>query len=372
MKSEEFEPTLEEDNLSVIVEQFKDDLIKFRQGNSESLADKKYREIRQKLRTVTIIDNLLPAYIHECRSLNDLLVYFNDYPIHETMQEKAREITRSFNPIIERLEDYEEGGNLDFSTTHEEKEVIGTGGFAQVYKYKHIQLDLHFAVKIFYPAFYNEGKGELNRFFQEARMLFTLNHPNIIRIYDAGLFKKRPFIKMEYFMGLSLNQLLEKQGVLSFDKTLIIIEKVVNAIAHAHDKAIIHRDLHMSNVMVDENQFENLKVIDFGLGVFIENELYSRLTEVGNQVISGHYTAPELIANPKLIDMRSDIYSIGAIWYTLLTNQVPAGSSIYSTLQNIKDIEEEQVKCIEKCLASIDRRYNNCQELLNDINKLKN
>src|SRR5690606_1310738 len=121
------------------------------------------------------------------------------------------------------------------------------------------------------------------------------------------------------------NQILQDVGSLGVDKSIIAMQSITSAISHAHENGVIHRDLKPSIIMASKpNQF---RVIDFGLGIFIENELHSRFTKTGSQTISGYYNAPELVANPKLIDKRSDIYSIGAIWYTLLCNQPPAGSN---------------------------------------------
>ena len=105
------------------------------------------------------------------------------------------------------------------------------------------------------------------------------------------------------------------------------------------------------------------------MGIFIENELHSRLTKTGSQTISGYFNAPELVANPKLIDKRSDIYSIGAIWYTLLCNQPPAGSNFMNVLEQ-RNFNTNVLEIIFKCLNPIETRYNNCSDLLDDIEKL--
>jgi len=145
------------------------------------------------------------------------------------------------------------------------------------------------------------------------------------------------------------------------------MKNIVEAVSYAHEKGIIHRDLKPSNIMaMKPSQF---RIIDFGLGIFIENELHSRLTKTGSQTISGYYNAPELVSNPKLIDVRSDIYSIGAIWFTLLTGQPPAGSNFISELQTL-GIDERIINIIKKCLHPLHERYTNCNELLTDIQKI--
>ena len=179
----------------------------------------------------------------------------------------------------------------------------------------------------------------------------------------------RPFIRMEYFNGKNLNQILNKYGTLNPKKSLELIKNIVEALNHAHEEVgIIHRDLKPSNLMASSpNQF---RIIDFGLSIFIENDLHSRFTKTGENTISGYYTAPELISNPKLIDKRSDIYSIGAIWYTLLTGQPPAGSSFWDNLNQIEGISQEYIECISGCLKNINERTFNCNVLLTQLEKL--
>jgi serine/threonine-protein kinase len=149
-----------------------------------------------------------------------------------------------------------------------------------------------------------------------------------------------------------------------------MMKNIVAGMQHAHeDVGIIHRDLKPSNIMAARpNQF---RIIDFGMSIFIENELHSRLTKTGENAISGYYTAPELIENPKLIDKRSDIYSLGSIWYTLLTGRPPAGSEIIKKIVSIKGVDKKYSQCIEECLSDIGSRIPNCNVLLEKMNFLK-
>lgn len=200
-------------------------------------------------------------------------------------------------------------------------------------------------------------------------MLFKLSHPSIIKVYDAGLIGQRPFIRMEYFNGRNLNQILNEFGRLAPERALVMMENIVSGMKYAHEEVgIIHRDLKPSNIMAAHpNQF---RIIDFGLGIFIENELHSRLTKTGEATISGYYNAPELVENPKLIDKRSDIYSLGAIWFTMITGQPPAGTTIMETLKEIEGLKEDYMNCISGCLASLNNRTPSCEILLEQIKKL--
>lgn len=354
-----------EDDLLIQIEQFKIGLVSRATGGD--FDNNEYSKFRKLILTNPNLEKVIPRFLILCRTSHE----FWDWIKAEAPSYKERRviISNEINPILEILE-YENGeGALEFSKNYIEKELIGHGGFGMVYLYEHKLLKLNFAVKVFAPAFYESGgdEKELERFFQEARILFKLNHPNIIKVYDAGLIGKRPFIRMEYFDGKNLNQILQDRGSLSIDKSIIAIKNITSAINHAHENGIIHRDLKPSNIMASKpNQF---RVIDFGLGIFIENELHSRLTKTGSQTISGYFNAPELVANPKLIDKRSDIYSIGAIWYTLLANQPPAGSNFMEVLSQ-QGINQSVLAIIAKCLNPIETRFNDCLELLNDIEKL--
>lgn len=355
-----------EDDILIQVEQLKVGLLARATGSE--FENSEYSRLRKLTLGIPEVDPLIPRFLRVCRSADEFWNFikgeFDNYADRRTF------IVEKINPILELVE-YEVGeGALEFKKNYKEIKVIGSGGFGLVYLYEHKLLNMPFAVKIFAPAFHKGGEKELERFFQEARMLFELNHPSIIRVYDAGLIGKRPFIRMEYFDGLTLNEVLSKYGILSPEKAKIMIENIVDGLNYAHEEVgIIHRDLKPSNVMVSKpNKF---KIIDFGLGIFIENELHSRITKTGENVISGYYNAPELVKNPKLIDKRSDIYSIGAIWFTMLTGQPPAGTSIIRELKKTVELGGNYVNCVEKCLAPLQSRYLNCTELLTEIKQIK-
>ncbi|MNI62902.1 Serine/threonine-protein kinase pkn5 [compost metagenome] len=145
--------------------------------------------------------------------------------------------------------------------------------------------------------------------------------------------------------------------------------ELADALSHAHGIGIVHRDIRPSNIMIARPR--QVRVIDFGLGIYLENELTSRLTRTGHNIAGGHFTAPELISNPKLIDPRTDIYSLGAVWYNLITGSVPAGSKIRETLYSVEGMNEEVAEIILKCLEDIDGRYQSMQELILDLTKVK-
>jgi serine/threonine-protein kinase len=365
MKVIELEDIPEQDDIVVQVEQFKLGLIERATGGH--IDELEYQRIRKLLLGNSSIEKLIPKFLKTCRTTGE---YWQWIKVEaSTYADRRLIITNAINPILEQLEYETEEGSLEFSKNYEEKGIIGTGGFGQVYLYEHKLLDMQFAVKVFAPAFYEGGDKELERFFQEARMLFSLNHPSIIRIHDAGMIGKRPFIRMEYFQGQNLNEILTSHGIIDVKHALIMMEQLVSAMKHAHDNGIIHRDLKPSNIMAAKpNQF---RIIDFGMGIFIENELHSRLTKTGDATVSGYYNAPELVQDPKLIDKRSDIYSLGALWYTMLTGQPPAGTSLVETLRTVEGINDTYIDTIKKCLATLQERTQDCNLLLEEIIELR-
>jgi serine/threonine protein kinase len=365
MKIHELNNIAEEDDIVLQIEQFKMGLISRATGGE--FEQKEYSRLRKIVLGIPGVEKITPRFLKLCRTADEFWGFIKGEA--PTYAERRIIIAEALNPILEIVE-YETGeGSLEFKKNYEEKKIIGQGGFGLVYLFEHKLLKLPFAVKIFAPSFYEGGEKELERFFQEARMLFKLNHQSIIKVYDAGLIGQRPFIRMEYFEGLNLNEILSKHGRLTPEKALIMMKSIVSGMNYAHEEVgIIHRDLKPSNIMASApNQF---RIIDFGLGIFIENELHSRLTKTGEATISGYYNAPELVENPKLIDKRSDIYSLGAIWFTMVTGQPPAGTTILESLKEIEGINDDYMNCISSCLANLNKRTPSCEILMEQIKKL--
>jgi len=365
MKVQELSNIVKEDDLVLQIEQFKMGLISRATGGEFEQSE--YSRLRKMVLGIPGTENISPRFLKLCRTTDEYWGWIKGAA--PSYAERRIIIAEAINPILEIVE-YETGeGSLEFKKNYEEKEIIGQGGFGLVYLFEHKLLQMPFAVKVFAPAFYEGGEKELERFFQEARMLFHLNHPSIIKVYDAGLIGQRPFIRMEYFKGRNLNEILSDFGRLTPERALVMMKNIVSGMNYAHEEAgIIHRDLKPSNIMAaSPNQF---RIIDFGLGIFIENELHSRLTKTGEATISGYYNAPELVENPKLIDKRSDIYSLGAIWFTMITGQPPAGTSIMDSMKEIDGLSESYMTCIAKCLANLRNRTPSCEILLKQIEEL--
>lgn len=162
-----------------------------------------YKRLRKTLLASPVAESL-PSFIRRCRSLDDFWSFIKGKFKH--YQERRDFLIAEFDPSFERLE---EGPITEFDE-YEMGELIGRGGFGRVHKIHHRRLDIEFAIKLFSPFFSEHSDGSIDRFFREARILFKLNHPNIIRVYHVGMYKRQPYIRMELFKGSTLNEVLKK------------------------------------------------------------------------------------------------------------------------------------------------------------------
>lgn len=322
-----------------------------------------YQRLRKTLLASPIAAKL-PAFVRFCRDLTDFWTFIQPKFAH--YHERREFLAAEFAPVFDVLEQ----GTIAELDEYEMGELIGRGGFGEVYKVRHVRLDLEFAVKLFAPVYGETNDGSLDRFFREARILFKLNHPNIIRVHHVGLYKRQPYIRMELFEGNTLNDVLLKFGRLPPKRARTIVRDIAEGIAHAHGEVgVIHRDLKPSNIMVAKPG--RLRILDFGLGVFVEEDIVSRLTKTGESVVGGYYTAPELLQNPKLLDPRVDIYSLGAIWFTLITGRAPAGIDLADALATDSDLDEFEREIILKTLRPLTKRQASAPELLAAVESIE-
>jgi serine/threonine protein kinase len=226
---------------------------------------------------------------------------------------------------------------------YELKRVLGEGAMAVVYLAQQQQpVKRQVALKIIKPGM--DSKAIIARFEAERQALALLDHPNIAHIYDAGATEdKRPYFAMEYVEGLTITDYCDRNR-LSIKERLHLFLKVCQAVHHAHQKGIIHRDIKSSNILVSLQDSQPVpKVIDFGLAKAIRGVLSERtlVTEQGQLLGTPEYMSPEQvdIANED-IDTRSDIYSLGVLLYVLLTGVLPFESEILREggIENIRQI----------------------------------
>jgi serine/threonine-protein kinase len=255
-------------------------------------------------------------------------------------------------------------------------EKIGGGGMAIVYKARCTLLNRIVAVKVLRPQFAHDEEF-VKKFRREAQSSASLSHPNIVGIFDVGQDKSDYFIVMEYIDGMTLKEYIQSKGVLEVKESMKIAKEVAEALAHAHDNSIIHRDIKPHNILLTKNM--SVKVTDFGIAKAITGNTLT-VQNTGSVMGSVHYFSPEQ-AKGSYAGVQSDIYSLGIVMYEMLTGQLPfdgespisiAIKHIQEKVQPIReikpDIPEDIAKIVEKCLQkNKDIRYNNIRDLLDDI-----
>ena len=193
---------------------------------------------------------------------------------------------------------------------------IGEGGMANVYLGYDTILDRKVAIKVLRGDLSTDEKF-VRRFQREALSASSLSHPNIVEMYDVGEDDGMYYIVMEYIEGQTLKQLLKKRGTLTLSEAIDIMLQLTDGMAHAHDSYIIHRDLKPQNIMIEDDG--SIKITDFGIAMALNS---TQLTQTNSVMGSVHYLPPEQAAG-KGSTIKSDIYSMGIIFYELLTGELP-------------------------------------------------
>jgi tetratricopeptide (TPR) repeat protein len=254
-------------------------------------------------------------------------------------------------------------------------EKIGSGGMGVVHRIFDIKNNCFVAMKILREGLSGSGKA-IDRFFREARIAATLNHKNIVRIYDYNISNVygQSYITMSFVDGPSLRDIIEERFAESLDittievaQTLRYMSQLCEALECAHNHGIIHRDIKPDNIMIDKD--DEVKITDFGI-VHIEEASF---TPTGSMIGTPRYMSPEQVRGGK-IDGRSDIYSVGIITYELLVGSPPfiSGDIAYQQV-NVKPTPPREISpaipesinaIIMKCLTkSPDDRYQSAPEL---------
>lgn len=202
-------------------------------------------------------------------------------------------------------------------------ELLGQGGMGAVYKARQIKLDRLVALKILPPA-YGADPSFAERFIREARALARLSHPNIVTVHDFGESDGLYYLIMEYVDGVNLRKGLA-DGQLTAQRALSLVRDLCDALQYAHDSGVVHRDIKPENILLDRQG--RIKVADFGLAKLVgSNRSSERLTATGQSMGTPHYMAPEQWEQAGSVDHRADIYSLGVVFYELLTGELPMGN----------------------------------------------
>ena len=261
---------------------------------------------------------------------------------------------------------------------YEIKEIIGVGGMAVVYKaYDNIE-DRIVAVKILKEEFVSNEEFT-RRFKNESKAIAVLSHPNIVKVFDVSFGDLIQYIVMEYIDGITLKELIEKEGSLRWKDALYFTVQILKGLQHAHDKGIVHRDIKPQNIMVLSDG--TIKVTDFGIARFARSE---QRTITDKAIGSVHYISPEQ-ARGDATDEKADIYSVGVMLYEMLTGKLPfqaesAVSVAIMQLQRDPQLPTEINASIPLGLEQItmhamqksqDKRYQTASEMLCDLGNFR-
>ncbi|MFC1604908.1 serine/threonine protein kinase [Planctomycetota bacterium] len=306
-------------------------------------------------------------------------------PVEKTVVLQDNFTTRAIPP-----EETTESDKPDFAKTlesmiegYEVVEELPRGGQAAVYKAIHTATKTNVAIKVLLPTLLASARARYY-FEREAELIASLDHPNIVSIRDSGIIHHQYYFVMQYIEGQPVERYVRLEK-LSFRETVVLFSKICTAITYAHQQGIIHRDLKFANILVDKRGEPH--VLDFGLakavGLSEESPDNAVATMTGQLAGTLSTMSPEQAAGrPDLIDVRTDVYSLGVMLYHMLTDQYPyevTGSTL-QVLQNIQkadpirprqiirkfdsDVEAILLTTLEKEPA---KRYQSTAELKSDI-----
>ncbi|WP_018751568.1 Stk1 family PASTA domain-containing Ser/Thr kinase [Paenibacillus sanguinis] len=253
-------------------------------------------------------------------------------------------------------------------------ERVGGGGMALVYKAQDILLNRNVAIKVLRQQFVNDEEF-IRRFRREAQSAASLSHPNIVSVYDVGQEEDVHYIVMEYIEGQNLNEIIKERAPLQVDEAVRVASQIADALDHAHQNQIIHRDIKPHNILIGRNG--RVKVTDFGIARAVTS---TTITQTGSVVGSVHYFSPEH-AKGVVTGEKSDLYSLGIVLYQMLTGRLPflGESPISVALKHLQEhfdeprmvnpmipqsVENIILKSMRKNPAE---RYQSAKEMLHDL-----
>lgn len=200
--------------------------------------------------------------------------------------------------------------------------LIGQGGMGVVYQARHVNLDRIVALKILAPRLAQDPTFS-ERFLREAQTMAKLSHPNIVTVFDFGQAEEFYYLTMEFVDGVNLRDTIVTNRI-SAAEALTIVPQLCEALQYAHDKGVVHRDIKPENILIDKSGV--IKIADFGLAKMLE-PTPNQVSLTATQQVLGtrNYMAPEQLESPEAVDHRADLYSLGVVFYELLTGELPLG-----------------------------------------------
>jgi predicted Ser/Thr protein kinase len=255
-------------------------------------------------------------------------------------------------------------------------DFLGQGGMGAVYRARQKALDRVVALKILPPGI-GQDPAFAERFAREARAMAKLNHPGVVTLYEFGQAEGQFYFLMEFVDGVSLRQLLDA-GRLSPREALAIVPHICDALQYAHDRGIVHRDIKPENILLDRQG--HVKVADFGLAKLVGagtepsgaaggTPCAAVLTEAGKVMGTPQYMAPEQVSHPADVDHRADIYSLGVVFYQMLTGELPGQPMASPSCKVQIDVRLDEVvlRALEK---DRERRYQQVSQMKTDVESI--
>ena len=253
---------------------------------------------------------------------------------------------------------------------------VASGGMADIYEAQDTVLNKPVALK-FLKEKYLSDSDSLEQFKNEARFISIFSHPNILKIYNVGEYNSRPFMSYELLKGKTLKENLDNRGKLSIDEALDYMSQILQGVSEMHYLGILHNDLKPDNLYLLYDG--SIRIVDFGTATHISSKEEKHILGTVN------YLAPEVISSRKY-SISSDIYSLGIIFYELLTGEVPflgntseevlkahAKGDIVYIKERLGTFDNKDVNYIinKAIFFNPSNRYKSTKEFLSDINKLK-
>ncbi|MBI4577003.1 MAG: serine/threonine protein kinase [Planctomycetes bacterium] len=197
---------------------------------------------------------------------------------------------------------------------------VGRGGMGRIYRARQTAIDRVVALKTLHPGLAANAR-VARRFLREARLAARLDHPNIVALYDAGEDRGRFYLVLEFVEGPTLEALMAQGRPLPLGLVLDLGRQVAEALAHAADRGVVHRDVKPGNILVAAGQ--RAKLADFGLARAADESGFSRITRDGALLGTLHYVAPEQVVAAAEVDGRADVYGLGATLFHALSGRPP-------------------------------------------------
>lgn len=241
-------------------------------------------------------------------------------------------------------------------------ELLGQGGMGVVYKGRQPLLDRHVAIKILRPDHQTDSEFQ-ERFIREARTLARLRHPYIVTVFDIGKSADFYYLVMEFVEGSSLRQLLADRSITERD-ALEFVPQIAEALQHAHEAGVVHRDVKPENVLIDA--LGRVRLVDFGLATLFGPKV-TRNPDDNRVAGTLGYMAPEQMTMPEAVDHRADIYSTGVVFYEMLAGGLPSADRLPPSRQAATDPRLDPI-VLRATEREREKRYQAARDLRAEIN----